>query len=242
MRSVTPSPRPPLPRPPELVLLDLDGTLVDSVPDLADCVNAALEAVGLPRRAEREVRLWVGNGVVRLVHRSLTGEMEGEAEEGLFRRALERFQACYRERYACRSRPFPGVLEGLAALKAAGIPLGCVTNKPGAFTRPLLEALGLVPFLEVVVAGDETTRQKPHPEPLLEAARRAGARPERTVLVGDSVNDVRAARAAGMPVVAVSYGYNHGRDIREAEPDAVLNSLVELPALLGLPAAEAAGG
>ncbi|RMD79811.1 MAG: phosphoglycolate phosphatase [Gammaproteobacteria bacterium] len=223
-----------MPRPPELVLLDLDGTLVDSVPDLADCVNEALRAAGLPPRAEGEVRRWVGNGVVRLLHRALTGTMEGEAPAGLFEPARERFWACYRERYACRSRPFPGVQEGLAALHRAGIPLGCVTNKPAAFTRPLLEALGLAPWLQVVVAGDETAHQKPHPEPLLEAARRAGARPGASLLVGDSVNDVEAARAAGMPVVAVSYGYNHGRDIREARPDAVVDSLAELPALLGL--------
>jgi phosphoglycolate phosphatase len=217
---------------PEMVLIDLDGTLVDSVPDLAYCVDGMLERMGLPPRGEAEVRNWVGNGVERLVRRALTGTLDGEPDEALFQRALPLFMALYAENTSTRSQPYPGVREGLEWLRQAGYRLGCVTNKAARFTEPLLEDLGLRDYFGVVVSGDRLPQKKPDPAPLLYAARHLGVAPSRALMVGDSVSDVKAARAAGFRIVCVSYGYNHGRDIRDARPDAVIDSLAELRYLL----------
>ncbi|MFP4160842.1 MAG: phosphoglycolate phosphatase [Ectothiorhodospira sp.] len=219
-----------LPRP-KMLLMDLDGTLVDSVPDLTDCVDGMMEALGMPPCGEGKVRLWVGNGVERLVERALAGDMEGKVEPGLRERGMARFLDCYRERHAVRSRVYPGVHEGLDALKGQ-FAMGCVTNKPARFTAPLLRAMGLDGYFEVVVAGDTLTRKKPDPAPLLYAARRFDVAPGDALMVGDSRSDVEAARAAGFGIVCVSYGYNHGTDIREHRPDAVIDRLTQLPDLL----------
>ena len=214
-----------------MILIDLDGTLVDSVPDLAWCVDKTMAALGMPPRGEARVRLWVGNGIVRLVHRALTGEMDGEADAVLYERALPIFKALYAERTCVDSYLYPGVKEGLALLKDTGYALGCVTNKPAQFTEPLLEKLGISNNFTIVISGDTLPQQKPHPEPLLHAARFFGVQPEQALMVGDSVSDVKAARAAGFGIVCMSYGYNHGEDIRAAQPDAVIDSLLELPKL-----------
>jgi phosphoglycolate phosphatase len=216
---------------PEMILIDLDGTLVDSVPDLTYCVDKTMEALGMPPRGEARVRLWVGNGIVRLVHRALTGNMDGEADQALYERALPIFKAMYAEHTCVDSHLYPGVKEGLALLKDAGYRMGCVTNKPAQFTEPLLEKLGIRSHFAIVISGDTLPQQKPHPEPLLHAARFFGVHPEHALMVGDSVSDVKASRAAGFTIVCMSYGYNHGQDIRAAQPDAVIDSLVELPAL-----------
>lgn len=217
---------------PKMILLDLDGTLVDSVPDLAYSVDVMLERLGLPKRGEAQVRRWVGNGVERLVGRALTGTMDGAPDPALFERALPLFMEIYAANTSARSVLYPGVREGLDYLRAAGYRLGCVTNKPGRFTEPLLRALGIRDYFELVVSGDTLSRKKPDPEPLLHAARHFGVRPDEALMVGDSVSDVKAARAAGFRVVCVSYGYNHGMDIRAAQPDAVIDSLVQLRELL----------
>ncbi|MEO6696622.1 MAG: phosphoglycolate phosphatase [Gammaproteobacteria bacterium] len=217
---------------PKMILIDLDGTLVDSVPDLAFCVDKTMEALGMPPRGEARVRLWVGNGIVRLVQRALTGEMDGEADPALYERALPIFKALYAERTCVDSYLYPGVQEGLALLKGVGYALGCVTNKPAQFTEPLLEKLGISNNFTIIISGDTLPQQKPHPEPLLHAARFFGVLPEQALMVGDSVSDVKAARAAGFAIVCMSYGYNHGQDIRAAHPDAVIDSLVELSSLL----------
>lgn len=216
---------------PEMILIDLDGTLVDSVPDLTWCVDKTMAALDMPPRGETRVRLWVGNGVVRLVHRALTDEMDGEADPALFDRALSIFKDLYAGHTCVDSCLYPGVREGLAQIKEAGYKLGCVTNKPAQFTEPLLEKVGIRDHFSIVISGDTLPQQKPHPEPLLHAARFFGVAPEQALMVGDSESDVKAARAAGFKIVCMSYGYNHGRDIRAAHPDAVIDSLVELPPL-----------
>ncbi len=216
---------------PLLALIDLDGTLVDSVPDLAWAADRMLEALGREPAGEARVRDWVGNGVERLVKRALTGTLDGEPDAELFARALPVFSRFYHEINGRLSRPFPGVVEGLEALAAAGVRLGCVTNKAEAFTVPLLEKLGLAPHFQLIVSGDTTPHKKPHPEPLLHAARHFDVAPAQSLMVGDSRHDVEAARRAGFSVVAVSYGYNHGEDIRTAAPDAVVDRLDEIPAL-----------
>ncbi|SRR5690606_8813534 len=221
-----------IPKAPKMILLDLDGTLVDSVPDLAYSVDAMLERLGLPKRGEAQVRHWVGNGVERLVRRALTGTMDGEPDAALYERALPLFMEIYAANTSARSVLYPGVREGLDYLRAAGYRLGCVTNKAGRFTEPVLRELRIRDYFELVVSGDTLSRKKPDPEPLLHAARYFEVGPGEALMVGDSVSDVKAARAAGFRVVCVSYGYNHGMDIRAARPDAVIDSLVQLRGLL----------
>lgn len=217
---------------PRLAMIDLDGTLVDSVPDLAYCVDVMMNQLGLPRRGEARVRQWVGNGVERLVRRALINDLEGEPESSLFERAYPMFLELYSAHTSERSRLFPGARAGLAFLKRAGARLGCVTNKAARFTKPLLRDLGVYDEFELVISGDTLPKKKPDPLPLLHAAEHFKVQPQQALLVGDSISDVKAARAAGFAVVCVSYGYNHGTDIRIANPDAVIDSLSELADLI----------
>ncbi|CAK0759259.1 Phosphoglycolate phosphatase [Gammaproteobacteria bacterium] len=220
-----------LPRP-EMVLVDLDGTLVDSVPDLTYCIDTLLPRLGLPTRGEAAVRLWVGNGVERLLHRALTVDLEGSADPDLYATALPLFMELYAANTSARSRVYEGVREGLDGLVAWGLPLACVTNKSARFTIPLLKNLGLANYFRLVVAGDTLPQKKPDPAPLLYAARHFRVSADRCLMLGDSINDVMAARAARFTIVCVSYGYNHGLDIHDAAPDAVIDSLAELPQVI----------
>jgi phosphoglycolate phosphatase len=217
---------------PRMILLDLDGTLIDSVPDLAFCVDAMMERLGRLPHGEAEVRKWVGNGVERLVRRALVGQLDGDPPEKDYERAYPIFIELYRGNTSLRSVLYPGVREGLDYLTAEGYPLGCVTNKAAQFTEPLLRDIGIRDAFGIVISGDSLPRKKPDPLPLLHAAEHFGVRPEDALMVGDSVSDVKAARAAGFGIVCMTYGYNHGRDIRKAEPDAVMDSLVEIRDLL----------
>lgn len=216
---------------PKMVLIDLDGTLVDSAPDLAFCADETLKQLGLPLQGLERVRDWVGNGVEKLMRRALTGDINGTPDETLLKRAMPVFLELYEKNLAQRSHLFPGIREGIARLKSQGIQLGCVTNKIARFTEPLLKQLGVRDEFGIVVSGDTLPQKKPHPAPLLHAAQFFNVAPHESLMVGDSVHDVEAARAAGFQVVCVSYGYNHGTDIRAAHPDAVIDSLLELPAL-----------
>ncbi len=217
---------------PQMILIDVDGTLVDSVPDLAYCVDRTMEAIGREPWGEAVVRNWVGNGVERLVRRALTGSLDGEPSDEEFERAYPIFLECYAENTSKRSVLYPGVKEGLDYLKEQGYPLGCVTNKAEQFTLPLLQDLGVYDYFGIVVAGDTLPQKKPDPTPLLYAAEFFSAEPTQCLMVGDSVSDVKAARAAGFRIYCMSYGYNHGEDIRNYHPDAVLDSMAELKALL----------
>ncbi|MEZ5542024.1 MAG: phosphoglycolate phosphatase [Pseudomonadota bacterium] len=219
-------------RKPKMILIDVDGTLVDSVPDLAFCVDAMMGRLGRPAWGEARVRDWVGNGVERLVRRALVGQLDGEPDEAEFQSAYPMFLELYAENTSKRSRLYPGVREGIDLLKSAGYKLGCVTNKAAQFTEPLLKDLGVFGDFAIVISGDTLTKKKPDPEPLLHAATYFGCRPRDALMIGDSVSDVAAARAAGFQVVCMSYGYNHGVDIREAGPDAVIDSLTEICPLL----------
>jgi len=212
----------------KMVMIDLDGTLIHTAPDLADCANRTLADLGRAPFPLETVMTWIGNGVPRLVKRALTGEMWGEPEAKLFEQALAIFQKHYAAHVSDLSRPFPGVVEGLRQLKARGYRLACITNKAAAFTLPLLKNLDLHQYFELILSGDSLPKQKPDPLPLRHACQHFGITPDHGVLVGDSSNDVEAARAAGMPVLCVPYGYNHGHDIREAHPDAVVDSLADV--------------
>jgi phosphoglycolate phosphatase len=216
-----------LPRP-EMVLIDVDGTLVDSVPDLAFCVDAMMHELGMPERGERRVRHWVGNGVERLVKRSLVNQIDGEPDEALFSRALPVFEELYRENTSKRSCLYRGVSEALEFLTTTGVRIGCVTNKASQFTLPLLQDLGVRDYFEIVICGDMVERKKPDPMPLLRAAEQLETEPRASMMLGDSMSDVNAARAAGFQIVCMSYGYNHGEDIRDYDPDAVIDSMAEI--------------
>ena len=217
---------------PEMILIDVDGTLVDSVPDLAFCVDSMMTQLGLEPRGEERVRDWVGNGVERLVRRALVGQLKGEPDEADFERAYPVFLALYAENTSKRSTLYPGVRAAVDGLKAAGYKLGCVTNKAAQFTEPLLKDLGVYDDFSIVISGDTLAEKKPDPAPLLHAAEFFGCDPGNALMIGDSVSDVAAARAAGFQIVCMSYGYNHGVDIREAGPDAVLDSMDEIIPLL----------
>ncbi len=220
----------------QAVFFDLDGTLIDSVPDLAIAVDTMLIQLGLPPRGEAKVRTWVGNGAENLIRRALVDDMAGHAPPDLVNRARPLFEAAYAENIVKHTTIYPGVLEGLQRLQDAGLLMACITNKPSRFAAPLIEQLGLMSFFKTVIGGECVPNKKPAPDALLLAAERISVAINRVLMVGDSMNDVGAARNAGCAaVVAVPYGYNHGRDIRDAQPDAVIASLAELPTLLGLP-------
>lgn len=225
-------PQNPVLRRPQLVVVDLDGTMVDSVPDLAYCVDLMREHLHMPPHGEAKVREWVGNGVERLVRRALVGTLNGEPDEELFSKAYPVFLELYRHNVSARSTVYQGVRDGLDFLVEQNLKLGCITNKAEAFTVPLLKDLDLYDYFDLIVSGDSLPKKKPHPLPLLHAAQHFHVAPEDSLLVGDSMSDVRAARAAGFQVVCTSYGYNHGEDIRISQPDAVIDSLDQLRDLI----------
>jgi phosphoglycolate phosphatase len=189
--------------------------------------------LGLPVRGEAAVRNWVGNGVERLVQRALCNDLDGQPDAAQFERALPVFMRLYQENTSQRSCLYPGVREGLDLLQAQAYRLGCVTNKAERFTLPLLRDKGILDCFELVVSGDTLEKKKPDPMPLLYAAERFGVAPADSLMVGDSRSDVKAARAAGFRIVCMTYGYNHGADIREEHPDVVIDRLDQLPELLG---------
>jgi phosphoglycolate phosphatase len=213
------------------LLIDLDGTLVDSAPDLAAAANRMLAGLDAPPLPADTVRSFIGNGIPALVRRVLaaTPGLQG-TDEGL---ALAAFHRHYSDCNGRHGAPYPGVLEGLGTLRMLGHPLACVTNKPRGHTLPLLEMTGLSAYFGAVVCGDSAPAMKPDPAPLLAACRSLGVQAEQCLMVGDSEVDVAAARAAGMPVCIVRYGY-HGRvGLAGLRCDAYIDSFNELPGLLG---------
>ena len=211
-----------------MVLIDVDGTLVDSVPDLAFSIDLMMQDLDMAKRGEDKVRLWVGNGIERLVKRALLDSLDGEPDEVLFNRALPLFRSHYTVNNSTRSRLYDGVRQGLDYMRQGDYHMGCVTNKASEFTHPLLRDLGISDYFEVIICGDDTQKIKPDPLPLLTAAQRMQVDPQQSLMIGDSSNDVRAARAAGFQIICTSYGYNHGEDIRRYGPDAVIDSMAEL--------------
>ena len=218
----------------KMVMIDLDGTLIDTVPDLAAAANRMLADLGRKPWDEKHYRAWIGNGVPRFVKRALTGEMQAEPDPELFEQALGPFRRHYGEAVSELSKPYPGVVEALEQLTGKGYSLACITNKAEAFTLPLLKNLDLDRYFKLVLSGDSLPKQKPDPLPLQHACQHFGIDTAHGVLVGDSSNDVHAARSAGMPVICVTYGYNHGHDIRQSLPDAVVDSLTEVSPYLRL--------
>lgn len=213
---------------PKMVLIDVDGTLVDSVPDLAYCVDEMLKQLDMPVRGEAAVRHWVGNGVERLVKRGLLNALDGEPDEVLYEKAIPIFRELYAVNNAVRSCLYDGVKEGLDYMVEQGYTLGCVTNKAAEFTLPILRDLGIADYFKTTICGDDTPRKKPDPLPLLTACERLGIAAKDSLMIGDSMSDVKAARAAEFKIICMSYGYNHGEDIRDYDPDVVIDSMSEL--------------
>ena len=195
-------------------LIDLDGTLLDTAPDLAIAANAVRAQAGMHALPVARIAQFIGKGTDMLVHRALTDNLHGQVAPDVFAPARALFERQYREVNGVHSRAFPGVPEALVRLRAAGLLLACVTNKPREFTHALLERTGLLPALDAVAAGDEVARRKPHPDLLLLACTRLGVGPGEALLVGDSSNDAQAAHAAGCACVLVECGYNEGEPVR----------------------------
>lgn len=225
------------------VLIDLDGTLLDTIDDLAAAANAMLVELGLPARPVEQMRSFVGKGAESLVQRALTGSLDATVAPERLANAVSIFRHHYARENGASARFYPGVREGLAAMKANGLGLACVTNKPMAFTLPLLERTGLSSWFDLVIGGDSLPRKKPDPAQLLHACDGFGIAPYEAVMIGDSINDALAARAAGMPVFVLPYGYNEGRSVAELDADVVIESLAHAASLIDAlkPAAREAG-
>jgi phosphoglycolate phosphatase len=213
------------------VLIDLDGTLLDTVPDLAAAVNAMRADFGRPPLPTGQVAAYVGKGADVLVHRALTEALDGRAEESEFQRGKASFYAHYRRENGRQAVVFPGVRDAITLLRRRGLALACVTNKPREFTHELLQRVGLDDF-DVIVSGDDTVEKKPHPAPMLHACRLLEVEPWEAAMVGDSENDVLSARAAGCRVIVVETGYNEGRPVSELQADAIVPGLLEAARLI----------
>ena len=218
----------------EAAIVDLDGTMVDTLGDFVVALNRMLDELALPPITAEAIGQLIGKGsehLIRSVLRHVRGDRPADAE--LFDAAWPRYQHHYLAINGQHAPIYAGVVEGLAALRARGLRLACLTNKPIAFARPLLVAKGLDGYFEHLFGGEAFERKKPDPLPLLRTCEALGSAPARTLMVGDSSNDAQAARAAGCPVVLVSYGYNHGQPVREVDADGFVDSLAELDSLLG---------
>jgi phosphoglycolate phosphatase len=203
-------------------IVDLDGTMIDTVGDFEQALARTLAEFGLPPVGRAFIARTVGRGSMNLLRETLA---HVGGAPGLLDAAWAHYQRHYADVNGTHADVYPGVLEGLAAMRARGWQLACVTNKPRAFALALLEAKGLRPFFAQVFGGDSFERHKPDPLPLLKTCEALGTTPAQTLMVGDSRNDAEAARAAGCPVVLVSYGYNHGEPVADARPDRVIERL-----------------
>lgn len=215
------------------VLFDLDGTLLDTVPDLHAAVCGMLADLGRPALPEEAVRRYVGRGIPNLVKRSLADSLAAADDDSPApAEALASFRRHYARENGLRTQLFPGVREGLNAIRAKGLPMAVITNKTEAFTGPLLEMTGLAPYFPVVVSGDTLPKHKPDPMSLIWACGRLGVSPAEALFIGDSVNDFLAARAACCSVFLLPYGYNEGRDVQELACDAIVSSIESAAALI----------
>lgn len=215
------------------VLLDLDGTLLDTVLDLHAAADAMLVDLGRPPVAVEDIRAYVGRGIPNLVKRVLAGKLEAADDPNPPPAdALASFKKHYAHFNGRAAKPFPGVIEGLEAFKALGLPMGVITNKAQAFTIPLLERTGLMPYMSIAVAGDQLPKPKPDPMPLVWACGRLNVLPTDTLMIGDSVHDFHAGKNAGCKVFLVPYGYNEGQDVRGLAADAIVASIHEAAHLI----------
>lgn len=213
-------------------IIDLDGTMLDTVPDFELAINGMRAELGLAPVTQAQIKDMVGKGSERLIRDVLSLDFDAARVDDLFDAAMASYQRHYLAINGERSALYPQVVEGLKALRELGLRMACVTNKPIAFAAPLLERKGLAPYFELVYGGDSLPRKKPDPLPLLQVCRDFNLAPEQVVAIGDSSNDAEAARAAGCCVLTVPYGYNHGRPVHEIKSDGIVGTLLDAAKLI----------
>ncbi len=215
----------------DAAIVDLDGTMIDTLGDFTEALNRMLRELALPAIGSQDIERMVGKGsehLLRSVLQHVLGPAGAARAEALYPAAWDGYQRHYLALNGQHAAVYPGVEAGLRALRGAGLKLACLTNKPAAFAGPLLQAKGLDGFFDHVFGGDAFERKKPDPLPLLKTCEALGTTPARTLMIGDSSNDAQAARAAGCPVVLVTYGYNHGQPARSVDADGYVDALTEL--------------
>ena len=211
----------------EAVIIDLDGTMIDTAPDFLLAVNRMRDDLRLAPLTIGHIKRMVGKGSEHLIRQVLAEDYDTAETEARFAQALDAYQRHYQDINGSQSELYPDVLEGLQAMQVLGLRLACVTNKPTAFAIPLLEQKGLASYFALTFGGDTFPRKKPDPMPLLQVCTRFDLPPSRVLAIGDSSNDAQAARAAGCPVLSVPYGYNHGEPVQNIESDGIVGSLLE---------------
>lgn len=214
------------------IAIDLDGTLLDTAPGLAEAANRMLAELQLPQMEEAQVKTYIGNGLLRLIKRVLTRDMQAEPAAELLAQALPLYERHYAAVANANSHLYAGVIDGLELFRRSGFRLACITNKAEKFTLPLLQSSGILDYFELVLSGDSLPQKKPHPMPLLHTCRQFAIAPHELLLIGDSINDAQAARAAGSYVFCVTYGYNRGQPVSEIGADAVVEHLPQAAALI----------
>ncbi len=214
------------------VTIDLDGTLLDTAGDLATAANMMLRELGRAELPLATIQSYIGKGIQKLVKSSLANSHDGEPDAELFSRAMTIYEHEYAKNLCIKTHPYPGVVDGLTTMKEASFQLACITNKPEVFTLPLLRATTLLDYFDVVLSGDSLPKKKPDPMPLRHACKHFGILPHEMLLIGDSLNDAVAARAAGCHIFCVPYGYNEGRDVLELDCDAIIPSIYDAVKLI----------
>ncbi len=215
-----------------LIAFDLDGTLIDSAPDLVEAVNFALTKLNKPTHSQATIQQWIGNGADVLVKRALLNNWHvGEIPDD-FEVAFELFKTYYAEHDWVHSRLYDGVLDTLDTLKNADFKLACITNKTARFTNPLMETAGLAPYFDFIASGDTFSEMKPNPLPLLETANLLNVAPENAWMIGDSINDISAGKNAGFKTIAVSYGYAGQHSMADLNADYTVNAMSEIVDLI----------
>lgn len=210
---------------PKLVLFDLDGTLLDTLPDLYSASLSMANTLNITAPSLPQVEQWIGNGAAVLVQRILANQLHPSTEDARLDQALQLFLEAYQQLGNQQSSLYAGVEVLLRDLQPQAIRLGVVTNKPSRFTEPLLRQFSIFHYFDLVYSGDSFMEKKPHPMPLIEAAQQMGFKFNECLMIGDSSNDINAAKACGMPCLGVRGGYNHGRDVAECKPDWVVDCL-----------------
>ena len=212
-------------------MIDLDGTLINTAPEIARAANAMLAGLGRPTLDAKLVEVYIGEGAIALIKRCLTDKLYGEPEDDLLASAQKLFFDFYAQ-IVTESKPYPQTLEALQAIKQSGVQLACITNKPAAFTLPLLEKSALLPYFDLVVAGDTLPKKKPEPDQIFYVCEKSKVLVNESLLIGDSKTDINAARNAGCFIFAVPYGYNQGYSIDIESVDALISNLTEAVALI----------
>jgi phosphoglycolate phosphatase len=213
-------------------IIDLDGTMLHTIPDFEVALNGMRAEFGLAPISQATIEPLVGKGGDKLVRDVLGLDLDAARVDAVFKEAKAAYERHYLASNGDRATLYPDVVEGLQALKAQGLRVACVTNKQIAFTLPLLEKKGLAPYFELVYGGDSLPKKKPDPLPLLQVCSDFGLAPPQVVAIGDSSNDAEAARAAGCKVLTVPYGYNHGKPVQEIHSDGIVGTLLEAAKLI----------